>query len=91
MWNNTDDRLLQDAYNHTERPTEEPKKIWLLISDKKNIDWSTETPEELIDMKPTLDAGEYQIGWIWEGDYDQRDFATTYRLFNPTDVFKINE
>lgn len=87
---NYDDMLLLEADRHAE-DREEPTKVWLLISDKKAVDYSTDNSEELTDMKPLLDPGFYEIGWIWITDYNQNDFARTYRLFNPIDIFKVAE
>lgn len=93
MGTNYDNYLLNQAYERTEN-TEEGLKLWLVIVDEDFIelvfpDFEDAHKHFIGCMDDTGDNVKFEIGWIFENDYDPNNFEYTYRLFNPTETFEV--
>lgn len=90
---NYDQHLLNEAYMHEDN-YDESRKIWLVIVDENYVEL---TFTDVIDatkhfnacIETPEDNTKFELGWIFENDYDPNNFEYTYRLFNPTETFEI--
>lgn len=90
---NYDQHLLNQAYRHTDN-TEPANKIWAVIVDESYVEVTfldvTDAAKHLSDCIETPeDNVKFELGWIFENDYDPNNFEYTYRLFNPTETFYV--
>ena len=88
---NNDTRILQEQYRHDEET--EPSKVWLVVVDESDIIHSGYDPRSAASAYNAelteLAASKYELGWVYENDYDPQSFNYSYRLFNPTETFEI--
>lgn len=83
---NYDEYLSHEQYRHDEEI--EPNKIWLVIIDSNFLVYSSSDVRHATSAYNAelteLESSKYELGWVYENDYDPTSFEYTYRLFNPT-------
>lgn len=90
---NYDQYMLNEAYRHDDN-YDKARKIWLVIVDENYVELTfpdvMKATEHFVGCQ--LDSGDnfkFELGWIFENDYDPNNFEYTYRLFNPTETFEV--
>lgn len=91
MWNNYDESLLQGAYEHDNRPTQESEDIWVLFHDKKLVHYGPESEfSTLADDITELDSGLYELGHASEYAFNPGNTdELNYRFTTVTNTFTV--